>query len=115
MADKSSERSNVEPARGTSPRRHVAGMIAFMALAAVAVAWFWTTRQPPQDAGLGLPHGVIVVGAGTFLAALIAEIRSMSLMDVLEMLWDLVLGVFSLIGTVLKGIWSFICGLFGWD
>ena len=114
MAEKSPEASNAEPARA-SRRSHVAGMIALMALAVVAVAWFWTTRQPAQDAGLGLPHGVIVVGIGTFLAALMAEIRSMSLMDVLEMLWDLVLGVFSLVGVVLKGIWSFICGLFGWD
>jgi hypothetical protein len=115
MTEKSSEARNVEPARGRGARRHVAGMIALMALAAVAVAWFWTTLQPPQEAGVGLPHGVIVVGVGTFLAALIAEIRSMSLMDVLEMLWDLVLGLFSLIGVVLKGIWSLICGLFGWD
>ena len=98
-----------------APGNHVAGAIALLALAMVAAAWFWTTRQPAHDAGLGVPHGVIVVGAAAFVAALIAEIRAMSFWDVLEMLWEAVLGLLSLVGAVLKGIWSFICGLFGWD
>jgi hypothetical protein len=94
---------------------HVAGAIALLALVVVAAAWFWTTRQPAHEAGLGVPHGVMVVGAGVFVTALIAEIRAMSFWDVLEMLWEAVLGVLSLVGAVLKGIWSFICGLFGWN
>jgi hypothetical protein len=96
------------------PRRHVAGMVALVALAVAVAAWFWASRQGAQT-GVGLPHGVIVVGAGTFVAALIAEIRSMSLSEVLEMLWDLIVGLFALIGAILKGIWNFICGLFGWN
>jgi hypothetical protein len=96
-------------------RNHVAGVIALIALAVVAAAWFWTTRQPPHQASLGVPHVVMVVGAGTFITALLAEIRAMSLWDVLEMLWEAVLALFSLIGAVLKGIWRVICGLFGWD
>jgi hypothetical protein len=102
--------------RAPEPRSHVAGIIALVALAVAAGAWFWTTRQPAQpDAGLGLPHGVIVVGAGAFIAALIAEIRAMSFWEVLEAAWELILGLFSLIGAVLKGIWSAVCALFGWD
>jgi hypothetical protein len=94
---------------------HVAGAIALIALAVAAAAWFWTTLQPAHEAGLGVPHGVIVVGVGTFIVALLAEIRAMSFWDVLEMLWDAVLGVLSLVGAVLKGIWNAICGLFGWN
>ena len=94
---------------------HVAGAIALLALVVVGAAWFWTTRHPAHEASLGVLHGVMVVGAGVFVTALIAEIRAMSLWDVLEMLWDAVLGVLSFIGAVLKGIWSFICGLFGWN
>ena len=31
------------------------------------------------------------------------------------MLGELFIGVFALIGAILKGIWSMICGIFGWD
>jgi hypothetical protein len=109
---------NETPQADTARKRsgnHVAGAIALLALAVVAAAWFWTTRQPPSEAGLGTPHVVMVVGAGAFITALLAEIRAMSFWDVLEMLWEAVLGLLSLIGLVLKGIWNFICGLFGWN
>jgi hypothetical protein len=102
--------------RAPGLRGHVAGIIAVAALAVVCTAWFWTTRQTQHvDAGLGMPHGVIVIGAGAFLAALIAEIRAMSFFDVLEMIWELIVGVFALIGAMLRGIWNAILGLFGWD
>ena len=102
--------------REPGPRGHTAAIVALMALAIAAGAWFWTTRQPPQaDAGLSLPHGVIVVGCGAFIAALIAKIRAMSLLDVLEMVWSMVLGLFALIGAILKGIWNGILSLLGWD
>ena len=31
------------------------------------------------------------------------------------MLGELFMGVFALIGAILQGIWSVICGIFGWD
>ncbi len=97
-------------------RRPIAGIIALAALAVAAAAWFWVTRQPAQpDAGLGLPHAVIVVGAGTFVAALLAQIRAMSLWDVLEAVWEMILGLFWLIGAVLKGLWNGLCALFSWN
>ena len=54
-------------------------------------------------------------GCGAFVAALIAEIRAMSVADVLEAAWDLLVGLFALIGAILKGIWNGILSLFGWD
>ena len=39
----------------------------------------------------------------------------MDFMDVIEMLGELVMGVFAVIGAIVKGILSFICGLFGWN
>jgi hypothetical protein len=56
---------------------------------------------------------VIVVGAGVFLASLMAEIRSMSFWEVLA--WELFVGVLALVGTLLKAVWNGILALFGWD
>ncbi len=100
--------------RASGLRGHVAAVVALVALAIATGAWFWTTRQPPQ-AVLSLPHGVIVLGGSAFVAALIAEIRAMSLMDVLDAAWDLAAGLLALIGAILKGIWNGILGLFGWN
>jgi hypothetical protein len=111
-------RKTAKPPRRRAPglRGHIAAILALVALAIVAAAWFWTARQPPPvEAGFGLPHRVIVVGCGAFVAALIAEIRAMSLADVLEAAWDLLLGLFALIGAILKGIWNAILSLLGWD
>jgi hypothetical protein len=103
--------------RVRGPRGNAAGIVALVAFAAAALAWWWTARQPPlqPDAGLGLSYGVIVIGGGAGLLALIAQIRAMSFMDLLELLLSAVLGLFRLIGAMLKGLWSLICGLFGWD
>ena len=49
------------------------------------------------------------------LAALIAEIRAMSAWEMLEAAWEFLLGLFSLIGAILKGIRNGILSLFGWD
>ena len=95
---------------------HIATIVMLLALAVAAAAWFWTTRQPPQVAGgPGLPHGIIIVGSGAFIAALIVQIYTMTLAEVLETAWDLIVGLFALIGAILKGIWNAILGLFGWD
>lgn len=110
------QKTEMFPRCAVGLRGHIAGVIALVALFVVVAAWFWSTRQPVTiDAGIGLPHGVIVAGAGAFVAALIAEIRAMSGWEVLEAAWDLFLGLLSAIGSILKGIWNFILGLFGWD
>ena len=78
-----------EPKRRREPGRggHGAMIVAIMALAIAGGAWFWLTRLPPQPhAGYGAPHGVIVAGIGTFIAALIVQIRSMSALEMLEAL-----------------------------
>jgi hypothetical protein len=109
--------SNRDPSdrRASGLRGHAAVIVALFALAIVAVAWFWSRQQTQVDAGLGAPEGVMVIGAGAFVAGLIAAIRSMSLLEVLELIWDLILGVFALIGVVLKGIWSWFLGMLGLD
>ncbi len=113
----SDQASRSEPRRRAAGLRgHLAGLVALFALFVVVAAWFWTTRQPAGiDAGVGLSHGVMVAGAGAFIAALIAEIRAMSAWEVLEAAWDLLLGLFGAVGAMLKGLWNFILGLFGWD
>ena len=92
--------------------RHVAAIIALFALAIVAVAWFWTTRQPQQTV---LPNGIIVIGIGAFVTSCIAYVRGMDASDVLEMLGDVASGLFSLIGAILLGIWNWFLGLIGLD
>jgi hypothetical protein len=101
--------------RSSGLRGHIGSIVALAALAAMAVAWFWMTNKPPQDAGLGAEHGIIVVGAGALITAIIAQIRNMDASDVLEMLVSLVMGLLSLIGAILRGIWSWFLGLFGLD
>jgi hypothetical protein len=111
MTDTSNE---AEATRARSTRRYVAGLVALAALAVMAAAWFWTTRQP-QPTEVGLPHGVILVGSGALVAALIAAIRNMSLLEILELAWDVIVGLFAVLGAMLKGVWNFLCSLFGWD
>jgi hypothetical protein len=111
MTDASSEAAAT---RARSTRRYVAGLVTLAVLAAIAAAWFWITHQPPQTEA-GLPHTtIVVVGAGALVAALVAAIR-MSLADILELALDVIVGLFAVLGAILKGLWNFVCGLFGWD
>jgi hypothetical protein len=106
--------NGAEPTRARSTRRYVAGLVTLAVLAVMAAAWFWITHQPPQTE-VGLPYGaIVVVSAGALMAALIAAIR-MSLADFLELALDAILGLFAVLGAILKGLWNFVCGLFGWD
>src|SRR5262245_30671431 len=99
MSDTSSEAAAT---RARSTRRYVAGLITLAVLAAIAAIWFWTTHQPPQTEA-GLPNAtIVVVGAGALVAALIAAIR-MSLADILELALDVIVGLFAVLGAILKG------------
>src|SRR3954471_14943668 len=107
MTDTSNE-AGATRARAT--RRLVAGLVALTVLAVVAAAWFWTTHQPAQtEVGLP-PAAIVVVGGGALVAALIAAIRSMSLADILELALDVIVGLFAVLGAMLKGLWNFVCG-----
>jgi hypothetical protein len=109
------ESRNAGTARKPSERRgHGAAILVLAALAMIAVAWFWTMRTP-QKAGLGAEHVVLVIGAGALVSAAIAYVREMDFIDVLEMLGALCMGLVSLVGAILKGIWDTILGFFGWD
>lgn len=98
-----------------STRRYVAGVIAVVALAIVAVAWFWSTRAPQT----ATPQVVVVLSGTTVVAAVILAIRHMSVTDIFELLWDLIAGfvsiLVSILGAILQGIWKAILSLFDLD
>jgi hypothetical protein len=110
-----------EPAKQVAARKvkalsgHGAVIFVLAALAMIAVAWFWVMRKPPQQAGLGAEHVVLVIGASALVSAVIAHVREMDLADVLELLGNLFMGLLTLIGAILKGIWDTILGFLGWD
>lgn len=115
----SSQKTEARRESAAGARAHIAGMIALVAVFAVVTAWFWISYQPAPpkgvEAGFGVPHGVMVVGAGAFIAALISRIQSMSVSDILEAVWELLLGMLAAVGLVLTGIWNWFLGLIGWD
>lgn len=116
------QNAELQRQREAGARRHIAGLVALVAVFAMVAAWFWMSHQPAPpngvqagvEAGYGMPHGVMVIGAGALVAALISRIRSMSVSDILEAVWELFLGMLSAIGLVLKGIWDWFLGLIGW-
>jgi hypothetical protein len=115
------ERPRGRGGHGANPGANLGAMIAgIAALAIAAAAWFWLTRQPPQQqADIGLPHGVIVIGLGAFIAALVAQIRSMSVLEMLEALWDafawLIALAFGVALALVKAVWGWFLSLIGWD
>jgi len=114
----SESKPETQARRVPNPHVHVAGIIALFAVFVVVAGWFWNSMEPAPpngvEAGFGMPHGVMVAGAGVFLAALITRIRSMNPIDILEAVWDLLLGMLAAVGMVLKGIWDRFLGLIGW-
>ena len=58
---------------------------------------------------------MIALGAGALVTALIAYVRDMDASDVLEMLGDVFMGLLSVIGAILLGIWNWFLGLIGLD
>ena len=100
-------------------RKHAGGLrstialtIALVSLAIAGGAWFWAAHLSQQVA---MQNGVIAGGIIVCITSVIAYVRGMDLTDVFEMLGDAFMGLFSLMGAILQGIWSMICGIFGWD
>lgn len=97
-------------------RRRLAGVIALLALAlAIGALAYVLSRPLTIRHEIGLPHGLIVAAGCTFVVAVVAQIRAMSLGDVFDMLFAVIGGVFAAIGAVLKGIWNAFLALIGWD
>jgi hypothetical protein len=113
MAD---QRPPIQPTeRKRSASGRVAGAAVLISLVALGIALYGIVRQSSHAAiEIQLPY-VLVAGGGAVIAAIVAQIRSMSVWDILEAVWDAIAAVFSLIGAVLAGIWNAILGLFGWD
>lgn len=113
MTDKELNGQPAEKRKSASGMRStIALAIALLALAVAGGAWFWTARLA-QD--VAMQNGIIAGGIIVCITSAIAYVRDMDLTDVLEMLGEVFMGVFAVIGAILKGIWSTICGIFGWD
>ena len=93
-------------------RSAIALTIALVSLAITGIAWLWAAHLAQQVA---MQNGVIAGGVVVCITSVIAYVRGMDLTDVFEMLGDVFMGLFAVIGAILKGIWSMICGIFGWD
>ena len=93
----------------------VAGLAVLIAFVALGISLYGLFKQS-TTASLEsqLPY-LIAAGGGMMIAAVVAAIRSMSVWDILEAVWEAVAMLFGLIGAMLKGIWNAILGLFGWD
>ena len=100
-------------------RGHGAGFFALVAIAVALGAWFWMTRQPPapQTAIVTLPQGVLIMAIVASIGALIAELRAMTVWEMLETAFELsvaaIVGFFKLIWGVIAFIGAAILGILG--
>ena len=112
--------SEQQPQTGRAPQRRmsagvVAGIAVLVAFAALGISLYGLIKKSATASlEIQLPY-VIAAGGGMTIATIIAMIRSMSVWDILEAVWEAVALLFAMIGAVLKGIWNAILGLFGWD
>lgn len=112
--------SEQQPQTGRTQQRRVgagvvAGLAVLVALVALGISIYGLVRQSATAVlEIQLAY-VIAAGGGMTVAAIIAMIRSMSVWDILEAVWEAVALLFAMIGAVLKGILNAILGLFGWD
>jgi hypothetical protein len=112
--------SEQQPQTGRAPQRRmgagvVAGLAVLVALVALGISIYALIKQSATASlEIQLPY-VIAAGGGMTIATIIAMIRSMSVSDMLEAVWEAVALLLAMIGAVLKGIWNAILGLFGWD
>ncbi len=98
---------------------HTAGLFALVATAVALGAWFWMTRQPPapQTTVVTLPHGLLIIAVISAMGGLIAEIRAMTVWEMLEAAFELavaaIAGFFKLIWSIIAFIGAMILGLLG--
>ena len=108
---------NPKRAAGRSPaQRFGAAAIGLVAFGVVIAAWFWMMRQPPQaQVSMGLPQVVFVTAAAIGVASLIAELRAMTLWDVvltgLEWIVSAMAGLVWLAVQVLKIVGGIIVAI----
>jgi len=98
---------------------HSAGIFALVALAIALGAWFWMTRQPPapQATIVTLPQGVLLAAMMAAIGALIAELRAMTVWEMLETAFELLVtaitGFFKLIWGIIAFIGAAILAVLG--
>ncbi len=92
-------------AKRPSGRRQIAGLIALVAFVALGAFWFLALREAREfGSQQAMAVGLVVVAC----TAAVAAIRDMSVVDILEWVWEAILGLLSTIG-------GFFRGLFGLD
>ena len=114
--------SEQQPQTGRAPQRRsrvgagaVAGLAVLVAFVALGISIYGLVKQAANaPLEIQLPY-VIAAGGGMTIATLIATVRNMSVGDILEAAWEAVSLLVVMIGAVLKGVWSAILGLLGWD
>ena len=85
IARRAAERRMSRKPAGKPSRKRAAfeNSIGLVAFGVVIAAWFWMMRQPPQaQVSMGMPQVVFVTAAAIGVASLIAELRAMTLWDV---------------------------------
>lgn len=98
---------------------HTAGLFALFAIAVALGAWFWMTRQPPapQTSVVTMPHGLIVLAVISAMGGLIAEIRAMTVWEMIETAFELVIaaivGFFKMIWAIIAFIGAAILAVLG--
>ena len=92
----------------------VSGFAVLVALAALGIAIYGLVNSAIAALEIQLPV-MIAAGGGLTIATIVATIRSMSLWDILEAVWETIALLFSFFGAMLKGIGNAILGWFGWD
>jgi hypothetical protein len=100
--------------RPRRPGGRAAGMVLVLTLAAVAAAWFWVQRQGAMQSEISIVT-IAAAGGTAFVGAILTQFRNMSAFEILAAFWELVLGLLWLIGAAIKGFFSAIASLFGWD
>ena len=85
-----------------------------LTLAAVAAAWFWVQRQGAMQSEISTVY-IAAAGGTAFVGAILTQFRNMSAFEILGAFWEMIVGLFSLIGAAIKGLFNGILSLFGWD
>ena len=89
---------------------HTAGLFALFAIAVALGAWFWMTHQPPapQATIVTLPQSVLVTAMIAAIGAVIAELRAMTVWEMLETAFELLVAAITGFFKLIWGIVAFI-------
>jgi hypothetical protein len=122
LTDRLTDRPRAHPSRRRRPAAapaaggHVmAALVALAALGSVAYALYGIVQQMPNAAPeIRIPY-ILAAGGTVIVAAVLAQLRSMGLSDVLDAAWALIKALAAGVGAVFKGLCSAALSFLGWD